>query len=634
MVSILDHLSEQADSRDWHIKYLRAARSMPDFAMILPRIRLLNQRGKWKRAEDLSLDADGIDTDFLLDVDQAEAIGERVSHARVEAPDIPLCDDAGIVHDLDRRIELGIDALEDHVRRWSRAQDTPREVIGGFVAFLGDHPRIRQLAENYLGHMRIDAVRETLKWSNLLKGNLAYDRGGVREMMEDHEFVFEMPASKTITVLNLLGQSVARPISDSYKHLVLGVDYLAHRSGGRRVDLVRLREVDPNHLPSGTTMPELMRETTRRVLALVYWQKASNLNDLWDGFSRVDQLEIRVAQNLILKSIFAYVRQLGLHGQARVRELLAKWDEAQTLEAQADYALSQGRDLPQARKEAVKTMADATQQLKDLMENDRDTHGQFLNAVRAKIRQFQYDEESVPFELFQNADDAAVELRQMMGADSPPAASSRFVAWEDEDVVRFVHGGRRINQDRPAVFDSRRRGFDRDLQKMLMLSSSDKAPGDVERGTTGRFGLGFKSAFLLSNAPRVLSGSLAFEVVAGLFPSALDDDERKALERSLEELGSTPDTRALTLIELPLVRRHGSGDLRVEPIERFALLAHLQVVFARHIRRCVVRLRGRRAVSVVWGESPVLGVQGAFVGTLCPAVEEAGMPSPALAYPK
>ncbi len=318
MVAILDHLSERADSRDWHIKYLWAARSMPEFATILPRIRLLNQRGKWKRAEDLSLDADGIDTDFLLDVDQAAAIGERVSHARVEAPDIRLCDVDGMVNDLDRRIELGIDALEEHVSRWLRAQETPREVIGGFVAFLGDHPRIRHLAENYLGHMKIDAVRETLQWSNLLKGNMAYERGGVREMMEDHEFVFEVPASKTISVLNLLGQSVARPISDSYEHLMLSVDYVAHRSGGRRVDLVRLRDVDLNRLPSGTTMPKLVRETTRRLLALVYWQTASNLDDLWDGFSRRDQLEIQVAQNLILKSIFAYVRQLGLHSRARV----------------------------------------------------------------------------------------------------------------------------------------------------------------------------------------------------------------------------------------------------------------------------------------------------------------------------
>jgi len=629
MVAILDHLSERAVPRDWHNKYLRAAGSMHDFATILPRIRLLNQRGKWKRAEDLSLDADGIDTDFLLDVDQAEAIGERVSHAHVRAPDSAPCEERGKVNDLDRRIELGIDALEAQVRSWSKAQGTPPQIIGGFVAFLGDHPRIRQLAEEYLEHMRIDAVRETLEWSKLLKGNVPYVRGDVHGMMMDQEFVFEVTASKTVPVLNLLGQRVERAISKSFEHLLLGVDYLDHRPGGRRVDLLRVREVEPNHLPSGATMATVLRETTRRLLDLVYWQKAPNLDDLWDGFSRGDQLEIQVAQNLILKSIFAYVRQLGLHGQARVRELLAEWDQAQVLEAQADHGRSQGRDLPQARKDAVKTMENATHELKDLLEHDPDTHRQFLNAVRVKIRQFQYDEDSVPFELFQNADDAAVELRQMMGADSLPEGSRRFMAWADADVIRFVHGGRPINRFRLGNFDGRNRGFDRDLQKMLMLSSSDKAPGSVAHGTTGRFGLGFKSAFLLSDAPRVLSGRLAFEVVAGLFPRALDDDERKALERCVQELGSTSDSA--TLIELPLHGSQGSGDRRGEPIERFALLAHLQVVFARHIRRCVVRLRERRPVSVVWEESPVPGVQGAFVGTLCPAVEEAGRSTTALA---
>ena len=334
---------------------------------------------------------------------------------------------------------------------------------------------------------------------------------------------------------------------------------------------------------------------------------------------------------MILKSIFAYVRQLGLHGQAKVRELLAKWDDAQILEAQADCARSEGRDLPQARKEAVKTMEDATRELKDLLEHDRDCHCQFLNAVRAKIRQFQYDEESVPFELFQNADDAVVELQQMMGVDPLPEGSRRFVAWAAADVMRFVHGGRPINRFRVGNFDGRSRGFDRDLQKMLMLSSSDKVPNGGEHGTTGRFGLGFKSTFLLSDAPLVLSGSLAFEVVAGLFPRALDDDERTALERRLEALSSAWGSATLTFIELPLRGGRDSGALRREPIERFARLAHLQVVFARHIRRCAVRLRGRRAVSVVWEESPVLGVHGAFFGTLCPAVEEAGRPSPALA---
>jgi hypothetical protein len=276
-------------------------------------------------------------------------------------------------------------------------------------------------------------------------------------------------------------------------------------------------------------------------------------------------------------------------------------------------------------------MENATHELKDLLEHDPDTHRQFLNAVRVKIRQFQYDEDSVPFELFQNADDAAVELQQMMGADSLPAGSRRFMAWADADVMRFVHGGRPINRFRLGNFDGRNRGFDRDLQKMLMLSSSDKRPGDFEHGTTGQFGLGFKSVFLLSDAPRVLSGRLAFEVVAGLFPKALHGDEREALERCLEELGSTLDAGTRTLIELPLRDGDGSMDRGGKPIERFARLAHLQVIFARHIRRCVVRLRDRPAVSVAWEETQVPGVQGAFIGTLRPAVDEAGRPAPALA---
>jgi hypothetical protein len=54
---------------------------------------------------------------------------------------------------------------------------------------------------------------------------------------------------------------------------------------------------------------------------------------------------------------------------------------------------------------------------------------------------------------------------------------------------------------------------------MLTLSASDKGVESV-----GRFGLGFKSVFLIADRPAVLSQDLAFSVVGGVYPMRLEPD--------------------------------------------------------------------------------------------------------------
>ena len=634
MAQILDHLSRKHEhqpsdrhaTRSWYDRYLGSAAAMPEFATILPRIRLLNQAGAWRRPEELSFKADGLAPAFLLDDLQGEIVADKVPRAHPRAH--PAVADGTVEvagePDLDRRIGQGVVRLDEQAQGWARCPDVTREMIGGLLTLLGDDPRIRGLAEGYLGVIHIKPLREKLEWRPLLRGNQRWERGDVHSMMQDQEFVVEIVTSTTIPVLNLLGERVERPISEQFEHLLLGTDTLGFRQGGRRVNLLRLRAIDPGRLMVRAPMPAVFRETARRLLVGVYWQEVPNLDAVWAEISESDQLEVQVAQNLILKSIFAYVRQLGLHGRERVRSLLETWDRARSDEAQADVSLSRGRDLPNTRREAVKAMAQASGDLKSLLEGDPDTHHQFLEAVRAKIRRFQYDESSIPFELFQNADDAAVELGQMLSMTAAPEASRRFVVRADDVAVRFVHGGRAINRFRMGDFDGRGRGFDRDLEKMLMLSATDKAFSGVDHGTTGRFGLGFKSVFLASDAPRVLSGRLAFEVVAGLFPRALGGDERVALEGHLRDLSSNPGEG--TIIELPL-RRDGAS---VAMLGRFVSMAHLLVVFARQIRRCVVQLPGRGRVPVSWDDEPVPGVAGASVGTLRPIDDEAQRPTRAL----
>ena len=147
-----------------------------------------------------------------------------------------------------------------------------------------------------------------------------------------------------------------------------------------------------------------------------------------------------------------------------------------------------------------------------------DAQRELLSLVRSRIRDhYQYTLESLPFELFQNADDASVEMTQMV--PEADAGSSRIVVEYDDVALRLAHWGRPINRFRVSGFsaeEGRARGFDRDLEKMLVLSASDKDMGHGE--VTGKFGLGFKTVFLLSDSPEVVSDRLAFRVLGGMLP--------------------------------------------------------------------------------------------------------------------
>src|SRR5262249_24621499 len=140
--------------------------------------------------------------------------------------------------------------------------------------------------------------------------------------------------------------------------------------------------------------------------------------------------------------------------------------------------------------------------LRRVLEGRGRAPAEVLEAVRQKVRQYEYKLESIPFELFQNADDAYVELGQMR-AGSGTERFPRFVVRVDADALRFAHWGRAVNQYRVRGSEEwTARGFDRDLEKMLILQMSDKRVDEQNGEITGKFGLGFKSTLLVSASPR------------------------------------------------------------------------------------------------------------------------------------
>ena len=126
-----------------------------------------------------------------------------------------------------------------------------------------------------------------------------------------------------------------------------------------------------------------------------------------------------------------------------------------------------------------------------------------------KISDNQYDENSVLFELLQNADDAVKDII------STEPKTTFEVEFEKNSII-VSHYGREINQT--PVGEDPSKYLD-DLYNMLTFSSN-KSKVDKD---TGKFGLGFKSVHLVTDNPIISSGDLQFEIIGGMYPRAIPD---------------------------------------------------------------------------------------------------------------
>ncbi|MBM3323841.1 hypothetical protein FJY69_10245, partial [candidate division WOR-3 bacterium] len=414
-------------------------------------------------------------------------------------------------------------------------------------------------------------------------------------------------------MFNLLNEEILAPRAKRPSTLLVGYghqgDYFPRWIVNQhRVCCFRLNVIDPR--PFVDRLGHMLRNTAVKFLRAAYGPFDEQAFDsIWQEFGESDQLDIRIAQSLILDSTFEKLISYGLRSNRKLGPILDHWRSAKKQEA--ERATATHTPVRQVRPHSAESIAEATSKLRALLESDREVQIDVLDAVRRQISdRYQYELESIPFELFQNADDAYDELSQFF-EQSPDVAKRRdgssFIVPLHSDSFVCVHFGRRINQFPTKIVEGTL-GFDDDLWKMCCLHLSDK--GYVDRTTccpTGKFGLGFKSVFLACDRPRILSGRLVFEFVGGIYPRPLIDCERRTLDDLRQSIaGGEPKA---TIIELPL--REGVNCEQLTT--RFERLAHVLVVFARRIRRCVWGSDGKEAS---WFPDEVPGVPGCFSGDI------------------
>ena len=593
LVTVLGWLSQ--DNEQWELRksahddYLRQLMAHRQIANEhLPCLRLASRGCRWREATELCVGAHGVVPASLLDVDQAAILGDVVCGAEQSARgESAGCIVAGFQH---ARSSAGR-VLRDYFLSWDSSL-VPTPVIGVLLALLGRD--LRQLASEYLQPHSFEWLVETLPWRDpgstqdgvpkWMGGKTAQQAldlicAGVQVVEEDR-----------VDVHNLLGEPIQVALEVNPDTLLAGP------LGGENYEaVIRLRRIELSGFRADA-LADLLRGTVEQVYSVLYNQSSADLSSLWQELTKSDQLEIGVARRLILDHLPFYLRQLSVRSDGIARRL-GTCDELRRRIAEVEgHGQSIESDRARLRQEV--------DELASFIDESRIDRQSVLQAVKSRLEQYQYESSGIPLELFQNADDAVVELGQCPtqsagGGDGP--STRHFVAEERLAGLRFVHWGRPINARGPVGLDVERRGYDRDLEKMLILSATDKLGGE---GLTGKFGLGFKSVLLACDEPSILSGRLAVRVVAGILPQPWEDAAEA--RRWLDALG--PDNQSGTLVDLPIV----DGAIRTRVMERFRQLAGVLCVFGRAIRS--IRQVGEFKSSCSW--EPKLVCSGVEVGEL------------------
>jgi len=221
----------------------------------------------------------------------------------------------------------------------------------------------------------------------------------------------------------------------------------------------------------------------------------------------------------------------------------------------------------------------------------------FVQARRDQIRGYGYDEFSVFAELLQNAEDAYLQREQLgMETPRPREITYRYIHREGTTpVLEIEHKGRPFNyfQHGARHFSN----FSKDVEGVLRSAGSFKpySPDrDAEQpngDTIGRFGLGFKCVYLLTDRPEIHSGDWHFAIEAGCLPKELPRPDDL-----LEDV---------TRIRLPL----RSDTAEVKDVSRFLGL----VPFLRMITRLQVYSSDGEITTIVAAPPEPRSAQGTLV---------------------
>lgn len=538
----------------------------------LSNLHLFTRDGHWRRADALATDVFGVDGSYVLD-DRQVGILSGVIARNIEMPPVDGGAIAGESSDYDPPV------LVKTLTQWLEpltAMSAPG-AVGALLGLMG--PAVRPMAETWLDPMAFEDYVNFLGWIDP-----GWEEGPQRRRrtMGDMTVTQALDVVKPVVRIATGSKVVVQSLVGIPLQLSLLPDDQADTLLAGKLSwqvnygvVITVRPLDDLASQGVEDIKRLLQRTAEHLLAHVFNQPHANLTSLWGTFAEADQITLSVARQLILEGLQNSLQQLPrVRRHPTIEAALNKVEKARRDRASASLLGRKGTKAEDAYRAAVDELA-------QVVAEDAEVQRVILDGIRERISDNQYELSSIPFELFQNADDAVTEFQQMQKAEGrapfDQAAIGRFVLEQTDSVMRFLHWGRPVN------FTGRggnvRPEFGSDLERMLMLGATAKSDADE---VTGKFGLGFKSVLLAAESPRVWSGDLSFKVVGGCLP------ERWTPSTPTRESQQTHQgaLRALrtTVVELALPDKHKRNEVG----DRFAALAGLLPVFARQIRKVIV----------------------------------------------
>ncbi|RTE67339.1 hypothetical protein EH243_03820 [Amphritea opalescens] len=558
---------------------------------------LLNKSRCWVPADQLVAGVEGIAPAHVLDDYQARLLANLINEdvrpasrsVSEAAPSTSLMPNA-----------TG-NILRNYFEAWSGRVLDP--LVASLIVLLGREDSTRELASDCLRPHSLDWLIGQLPWqvpdTPRDQESKTWLHGFQLEQALAHFSVaINVHNESETTVQSVLGNTIKVSLDEDFESLFIGKpSYYSQGSKGYLISLV-LRKIDPASY-SDAELSDYIKCSVRYLLKSLYGQSKPILDGLWTELDKSDQVDIELARALILDNIPFYLKQLGAHKHPELDLRLQAYDDAR--KQVAEFKGNPKEEEFKVKQERL--LVD----LQQLLESNASVQKSVLEAIRTKVRDYQYQAWSIPFEVFQNADDAVHNLEEIEAWPAKPSdveplppALLKFVVHIEPDRVTFMHWGRAINQIGSGTFPGKKRKFDNDLENMVILSASDK--GD---DVTGKFGLGFKSVLLVSDTPEIISGRLHARVMGGLLPSAWEDTK---YVQGLLRKNQTQKQRG-TAISLPL--REG---VDIKFMESFMLRAGVLAAFSKKIREVDVHQPNGTSLQVRWMPEIFADCEGAAIG--------------------
>lgn len=260
-----------------------------------------------------------------------------------------------------------------------------------------------------------------------------------------------------------------------------------------------------------------------------------DMNHLLDN----EQAEMQASQMTITDSIDYTLRSLNVQKDSPAgKKLAVMLNQISELGLEANRISAISKDMNKVVFNKKKS-DEVKIQIVDSIAHTCDMRDLVLNAVRKKLDAAQYGAWKVPFEIFQNADDAILQ-RTQYDDEFKQKNDFYYKIEKSNDSLLIEHNGRPINFS-PSQ-DSHKE-WRRDLINMLSFGMSTKQQnGNSKNAETGKFGLGFKSCYALTDNPKIVSSMLfSAEILGGVYPVYAPFPDGNWNGRTLFQLPLSPE---------------------------------------------------------------------------------------------